>query len=106
MVTLMPTRPDAPASESRAIDWLDWGPEAFARAARERKPVLLSIGASVVPRVRGHGPHHLRRSGHRGTGRRATVPVRVDADRRPDVNERYNLEGWPTTALLTPSARS
>jgi uncharacterized protein YyaL (SSP411 family) len=31
------------------------------------------------------------------------VPVRVDADRRPDVNERYNLEGWPTTALLTPS---
>lgn len=31
------------------------------------------------------------------------IPVRVDADRRPDVNERYNLEGWPTTALLTPS---
>ena len=31
------------------------------------------------------------------------MPVRVDADRRPDVNERYNLEGWPTTALLTPS---
>ena len=31
------------------------------------------------------------------------IPVRVDADRRPDVNERYNLDGWPTTALLTPS---
>ena len=29
------------------------------------------------------------------------VPVRVDADRRPDVNERYNLGGWPTTAFLT-----
>src|SRR5438045_1524327 len=28
--------------------------------------------------------------------------VRVDADRRPDLNERYNLGGWPTTALLTP----
>lgn len=29
------------------------------------------------------------------------VPVRVDADRRPDVNDRYNLDGWPTTAALT-----
>ncbi len=32
-----------------------------------------------------------------------TVPIKVDADRRPDVNDRYNLDGWPTTALLTPS---
>ena len=31
------------------------------------------------------------------------VPVRVDADRRPDLSERYNLGGWPTTAVLTPN---
>ena len=30
------------------------------------------------------------------------VAIRADADRRPDLNERYNLGGWPTTALLTP----
>ena len=29
------------------------------------------------------------------------VAVRVDADRRPDINERYNLGGWPTTVFLT-----
>lgn len=29
------------------------------------------------------------------------VPVRVDADRRPDINERCNLGGWPTTLFLT-----
>jgi uncharacterized protein YyaL (SSP411 family) len=28
------------------------------------------------------------------------VPVRVDTDRRPDVNRRYNMGGWPTTAFL------
>ncbi len=33
----------------------------------------------------------------------AFVAVRVDADRHPDVNERYNLGGWPTTAFLTGS---
>ena len=31
------------------------------------------------------------------------VPIRVDADRRPDINDRYNLDGWPTTACLTSS---
>jgi hypothetical protein len=31
------------------------------------------------------------------------VPVRVNTDRRPDINERYNLGGWPTTAFLTPA---
>ena len=34
---------------------------------------------------------------------KAFVPVRVDADRQPDVNERYNLGGWPTTVFLTSS---
>jgi len=32
------------------------------------------------------------------------IPVRVDNDQRPDVNARYNMGGWPTTALLTPGA--
>ncbi len=30
------------------------------------------------------------------------MPVRVDNDRRPDVNARYNMGGWPTTAFLAP----
>lgn len=30
------------------------------------------------------------------------VPVRVDADCRPDIAERYGLGGWPTTAFLSP----
>jgi len=31
------------------------------------------------------------------------VPVRVDNDLRPDINQRYNMGGWPTTAFLTSS---
>lgn len=33
------------------------------------------------------------------------VPVRVDCDRRPDINDRFNLGGWPTTAFLTPGGQ-
>ncbi|MBM4416262.1 MAG: thioredoxin domain-containing protein [Chloroflexi bacterium] len=28
------------------------------------------------------------------------IPVRVDNDTRPDINARYNMGGWPTTAFL------
>ena len=31
------------------------------------------------------------------------IPIRVDNDERPDVNRRYNMGGWPTTAFLTPT---
>ena len=43
----MPTQPRrSRLRHPGSIDWLEWSAEAFARAARERKPVLLSIGAS------------------------------------------------------------
>jgi len=83
--------------------WLEWGPDAFKRAQAEGKPVLLSISASWC-----HGCAVMDTVSY-GDRRVAAliaedlVPVRVDADRRPDVNDRYNLDGWPTTALLTPS---
>lgn len=34
---------------------------------------------------------------------REYVPIRVDNDVRPDINQRYNMGGWPTTAFLTAS---
>ncbi len=37
---------------------------------------------------------------------RRFVPIRVNNDKRPDVNSRYNMGGWPTTAFLTPSGRT
>jgi uncharacterized protein len=83
--------------------WLEWTADAFARARAEAKPVLLSItaswchGCAVMDRVAYADPDVVEIVNSR------FVPVRIDADRRPDVNERYNLDGWPTTALLTPS---
>jgi hypothetical protein len=84
-----------------SIAWLPWSADAFARAARERKPVLLSITAAWC-----RACHEMDRVTY-GDARVAPlvherfVPVRVDTDRRPDINERYNLGGWPTTAFLT-----
>lgn len=85
-----------------AIAWLPWTETAFARARAEARPVLLSIGASWCR----HSADMDRLS--YGDARVAEiinsrfVPIRVDADRRPDVAGRYDLGGWPTTAFLTP----
>jgi uncharacterized protein YyaL (SSP411 family) len=100
----MSTRTDAPGARRGSIEWLEWSGDAFARAGLEKKPVLLSIGATWC-----HGCAVMERTTYTDPAvvtlvADRTIPVRVDADRRPDINERYNLDGWPTTALLTPSA--
>ena len=89
--------------EPNPIPWLEWGGEAFARAVAAQKPVLLSIGAAWC-----HWTEEMDRVGYRDprvvqlvTTR--FIPIRIDADRRPDVSERYTLGGWPTTACLTPA---
>jgi uncharacterized protein len=83
------------------ITWLPWSAEAFARAGRERKPVLLSITAAWC-----RACHEMDRTTYADPEvaalvRDRFVAIRVDTDRRPDINERYNLGGWPTTAFLT-----
>ncbi|HVZ22746.1 MAG TPA: DUF255 domain-containing protein, partial [Vicinamibacterales bacterium] len=85
------------------MDWLPWSSDAFERAARERKPVLLSITAAWC-----RACHEMDRTTYADAAvaalaRQRFVAVRVDSDRRPDINDRYNLGGWPTTAFLTPA---
>jgi uncharacterized protein len=85
-----------------AIAWLPWSAASFARARTEGKPVLLSIAPTwcrhsvVMDRSSFADPEVVARVG------RQYVPIRVEADRRPDICERYSLGGWPTTAFLTP----
>jgi uncharacterized protein len=82
------------------IGWMPWGAEAFSRAEAEDKPILLSISA-----VWCHWCHVMDETSYSDAGvidaiNRNYVAVRVDNDRRPDVNARYNMGGWPTTAFL------
>ena len=85
------------------VAWQEWGPAAFERAQREDKPVLLGISA-----VWCHWCHVMDETSY--SDERVIqllndrfVPVRVDNDQRPDINARYNMGGWPTTAFLTPA---
>ncbi len=92
------------------VDWHPWGPEAFERARREDKPILLDIGA-----VWCHWCHVMDGESYENeeTARLINdrfVAVKVDRDERPDVDARYQPAvsalsgsgGWPLTGFLTP----
>jgi len=84
------------------IGWRPWGDKAFQEAQVADKPVLLAISAvwchwcHVMDETTYSDGEVIRLINDR------YVPIRVDNDERPDVNRRYNMGGWPTTAFLTP----
>ena len=98
------------SAEDQPVDWYPWGAEAFERAARENKPVLLDIGA-----VWCHWCHVMDHESYEDPAlaellNRDWICIKVDRDERPDVDARYQRAvqaltaqgGWPLTAFLTP----
>lgn len=85
------------------ISWRTWGRDAFDEAALKKRPILLSLSA-----VWCHWCHVMDETTYSDERvqtiiRERFIPIRVDNDERPDINERYNMGGWPTTAFLTPT---
>ncbi|MCS7083314.1 MAG: thioredoxin domain-containing protein [Bacteroidetes bacterium] len=92
------------------VDWYPWGEEAFERARREDKPILLSVGYASC-----HWCHVMERESFEDEAIAALmnahfVCVKVDREERPDVDAVYMQAvqamtghgGWPLTVFLTP----
>jgi uncharacterized protein len=92
------------------VDWLPWGPVAFARAHERDVPLLVSIGYSSC-----HWCHVMERESFEDadTARvmnEGFVCVKVDREERPDVDALYmeavqgmtGHGGWPLNVFLTP----
>lgn len=85
----------------KSIEWLEWGEDAFKKARESGKLILLSISASWC-----HWCHVMDETSYSDEEvirlvNEAFLPVRVDNDKRPEINRRYNMGGWPTIAFLT-----
>ncbi|MGO9933077.1 MAG: thioredoxin domain-containing protein [Steroidobacteraceae bacterium] len=93
------------------VDWYPWGEAALARARREDKPILLSIGYSAC-----HWCHVMAHESFedRGTAEvmnELFVNIKVDREERPDLDKIYQVAqqmithgsgGWPLTMFLSP----
>jgi len=95
------------------VDWYPWSEEAFEKAKKENKPVLLSIGYSAC-----HWCHVMERESFENEKIAALmnelfVNIKVDREERPDLDEIYmnavqmltGRGGWPMTMFLTPEGK-
>ena len=75
------------------IKWRAWSNDSFHLAETEGRPILLSISA-----VWCHWCHVMDDTTFADEEvanliNSSFVPIRVDTDRRPDINRRYNMGG-------------
>lgn len=95
------------------VDWYAWKPEAFNRARREDKPIIVSIGYSTC-----HWCHVMERESFEDADIAAFmnehfINIKVDREERPDVDQIYmeacqaisGSGGWPLNCFLTPDGR-
>jgi uncharacterized protein YyaL (SSP411 family) len=95
------------------VDWWPWGEEAFAEAKRLGKPVFLSIGYTTC-----HWCHVMEHESFEdaevaGLINEHFIPVKVDREERPDIDEVYMTftqaltggGGWPMNVMLTPEKK-
>jgi uncharacterized protein YyaL (SSP411 family) len=91
-----------PGAAKTKVEWRDWGEGAFADAATNSRPVLLALVAPWSAECREMDETTYAEPRIAANVNDGFVPVRVDADRRPRVRERYNMGGFPSTVFLAP----
>ncbi len=93
------------------MDWVPWGPEALSLAKEEDRPLFVSIGYFAC-----HWCHVMARESFEDPAtasllNRYFVPVKVDREERPDIDELYmdatialnGSGGWPMSVFCFPT---
>jgi uncharacterized protein YyaL (SSP411 family) len=84
------------------IAWRPWSEEAFADAKQADKPVLLALSATWCQFCQSMDEQTYGNEAIAQYINENFIPLRVDTDKRPDINTRYAQGGWPSTCILTP----
>ncbi len=95
------------------VDWFPWGEEAFEKARKENKPILISIGYSTC-----HWCHVMERESFENEEvaefmNEHFVNIKLDREERPDIDQIYmeaiqvltGSGGWPLNCFLTPELK-
>lgn len=96
------------------VDWYPWGEEAFEKARKENKPILLSIGYSTC-----HWCHVMEHESFEDEEvaklmNETFISIKVDREERPDIDNIYMTVcqmmskggcGWPLNIIMTPDKK-
>lgn len=95
------------------VDWFPWGEESLAKAKKEDKPILVSIGYAAC-----HWCHVMEHESFEDE-ETATfmnenfINIKIDREERPDIDQIYmdavqlltGSGGWPLNVFLTPDKK-
>jgi uncharacterized protein len=89
-------------NSANLIQWREWSRETLEEAKKGDRLIVLSLSA-----VWCHWCHVMDETTYSdeiiiGLLNEKFLPVRVDADMRPDIDSLYNQGGWPSTVIMTP----
>ncbi len=95
------------------VDWYPWGEEAFEKAKKENKPVIVSIGYSSC-----HWCHVMEKESFEDDSvakfmNANFICIKVDREERPDVDQIYieaaqmmnGSAGWPLNCITLPDGK-
>ncbi len=95
------------------VNWYEWGDEPLARAKRENKPLLISIGYAAC-----HWCHQMAKESFMDTAvarfmNEHFICIKVDREERPDIDNVYvnacqllsGNAGWPLNAFALPDGK-
>lgn len=103
---------ESPAPDA-GVRWREWNREAFAEAADRGRPIVLVISCSWAQAASALDQKTLRDAELVRLLNAQFIPIRIDRDRRPDIDVRYQtavralskVSGWPLVAFLTPEGQ-
>jgi hypothetical protein len=93
------------ANRAHLVQWREWGADAFEEAARQRELIALFITAFWCGVCQRLDETALSSEEVQLLLNAYFVPIRVEENRRPDVDMRYTRDRWPTVAFLSPDAQ-
>ena len=90
------------ANRAHLVQWREWGEAAFQEAQQQDKPVVVFLVAFWCGYCQQMDETSLSNPNIQALLNAFFIPIRVEESQRPDVDLRYNQDGWPTIAFLTP----
>src|SRR6266508_6686570 len=85
------------------VHWFEWEDDAFAKARERDRPVMVFLSAFWCRYCQRMDEGAFSDRENMALLNAYFVALRVENAKRPDIDARYNLNGWPTIAFFTPA---
>lgn len=89
-------------NRAHMIPWFEWSDEAFRVAREQNKPIMLYLCAFWCGYCQRMDQEAFSETENIALLKAYFISIRAENAQRPDIDSRYNQNGWPTIVFMTP----